>query len=83
MTEGGTYDYGEFKDPPPQEGSNSMAMLAGLAKEQLDAEALVASCEERLTEARTALISISLVRLPTVRTATWWTWSSATPRRTR
>ncbi len=61
-----TYHFGgEEEDRTTEElGDNAMQRLAGLAKEQLDAEALVAGVEERLKEAQAALNNIYMTRLP-------------------
>lgn len=58
------HDYSEFEDAPEDLGENAMARLAGLAKDQLSAEALVASLEERLADAKEALNQIEERDLP-------------------
>lgn len=60
MTE---YDYSEFKSDEPV-GENLMARIQGLAQEQIAAEARIASLDEQLAEAKTALRNVREVRLP-------------------
>ncbi len=57
------HDYGEFQDSE-NIGENLMARLEGLAREQLDAEALVETMELRLSEAKAALKAVKERKLP-------------------
>jgi hypothetical protein len=61
-----TFDFGDeaLEDTEETLGDNAMTRLAGLAKDQVDAEALVAAMEERLKEAQDALNDIYMKRLP-------------------
>lgn len=61
MTE--THDYSEFVEPP-QTGSNSMARLSGLARDQKAAEAKVARLQQELEDAQKALDKIAQKDLP-------------------
>ena len=62
----GGYDYSDFELTPEEKGGNSMAQLAALAREQLDCEARVATCEAQLEEAMEALNNVRRKRLPKI-----------------
>lgn len=62
------YDYGEHTrggDATPV-GDNAMAQLNGLARDQANAEALVASLEERVKDAKLVARNISEKTLPAI-----------------
>ncbi len=57
------HDYRDFQQVVAV-GGNLMSRIEGLAQEQLDAEAMVATLEERLAEAKMAALSIREHKLP-------------------
>ena len=58
------HDYSDFKDKDTGEQPSGLKLLQEVAQEQVDAEALVASLQDRLKEANTALNHIKFNLMP-------------------
>lgn len=60
------HDYSKFEQASPPPGGNIMARIAGLARDQLHAEARVLRLEAELKEAKETLRHISENQMPTL-----------------